>query len=40
VLRLLAPRVEPALARLREVWAAWRQVAWQRRACAPRVWRT
>lgn len=40
VLRVLAPRVEPALARLRDVWAAWRQAAWQREAHAPRVWRT
>lgn len=40
VLRLLAPRVEPALARLREVWGAWRRLAWQREAHAPRVWRT
>jgi urease accessory protein len=40
VLRLLAPRVEPALARVREVWGAWRQVAWQREAPVPRVWRT
>lgn len=40
VLRLLAPRVEPALARLRDVWAAWRRAAWQREAHAPRVWRT
>lgn len=40
VLRLLAPRVEPALVRLRDVWAAWRRAAWQREAHAPRVWRT
>jgi urease accessory protein len=40
VLRLLAPRVEPALERLHEVWGAWRQVVWQREAQGPRVWRT
>jgi urease accessory protein len=40
VLRLLAARVEPALARVREVWAAWRRVVWTREAHAPRVWRT
>jgi len=40
VLRLLAPRVEPALARVRDVWTAWRRLAWQREAHAPRVWRT
>ena len=40
VLRLLAPRVEPALARVCEVWAAWRRVAWEREAHVPRVWRT
>ncbi len=40
VLRLLAPRVEPALQRLREVWGAWRRAAWRREPCLPRVWRT
>jgi urease accessory protein len=40
VRRLLAPRVEPALARVREAWAAWRWLVWQREARPPRVWRT
>ena len=40
VLRVLAPRVEPAMALLTKVWAAWRALAWQLEACAPRVWRT
>ena len=40
VLRVLAPRVEPAMALLTRVWAAWRAAAWQLPAIAPRVWRT
>jgi urease accessory protein len=40
VLRALAPRVEPAMALLHAVWAAWRDAAWSLPACAPRVWRT
>ena len=40
VLRVLAPRVEPAVALLTRVWAAWRDAAWQLPSCAPRVWRT
>ncbi len=40
VLRVLAPRVEPAMQLLTAVWAEWRRVAWQLAACAPRVWRT
>ena len=40
VLRLLAPRIEPALQRLRKVWEAWRRLAWRREPCMPRVWRT
>lgn len=40
VLRVLAPRVEPAMALLTRVRAAWRQVAWQLPANAPRIWRT
>lgn len=40
VLRLLAPRVEPALQRLRQVWGAWRRLAWGRAPHLPRVWRT
>jgi len=40
VLRLLAPRAEPALQRLRAVWADWRRLMWQRAPEPPRVWRT
>ncbi len=40
VLRVLAPRVEPAMALLTQVWARWRTLAWALSACAPRVWRT
>jgi urease accessory protein len=40
VLRMLAPRVEPAMALLTRVWTAWRETAWQQPACVPRVWRT
>jgi urease accessory protein len=40
VLRALAPRVEPAMELLQQVWARWRDVAWNLPACAPRVWRT
>lgn len=40
VLRVLAPRVEPAMALLAGVWARWRLLAWQLAPCAPRVWRT
>jgi urease accessory protein len=40
VLRVLAHRVEPAMALLTRVWAAWRQAAWELRAATPRVWRT
>ncbi|HWI11024.1 MAG TPA: urease accessory protein UreD, partial [Burkholderiaceae bacterium] len=40
VLRALAPRVEPAMALLTRTWSAWREIAWQLPACAPRVWRT
>ncbi len=40
VLRVLAERVEPAMALLTSVWAQWRQIAWGLPACAPRVWRT
>ena len=40
VLRVLAPRVEPAIALLTRAWAAWREAAWQLPAIAPRVWRT
>jgi urease accessory protein len=40
VLRVLAARVEPALALLNCVRAAWREAAWALPAAPPRVWRT
>jgi len=40
VLRVLAPRVEPAMNLLGFVWKRWREAAWGLAACAPRVWRT
>jgi len=40
VLRVLAPRVEPAMELLGAVWRAWRPIAWQLDASPPRVWRT
>lgn len=40
VLRLLAQRVEPALALLGRVWSAWRREAWGLAPCAPRIWAT
>lgn len=40
VLRVLAERVEPAMALLSRVWAAWRPLAWGLAPCPPRVWRT
>jgi urease accessory protein len=40
VLRLLAPRVEPAMQLLVKLWSVWRQAAWGIAACAPRVWST
>ena len=39
-LRVLAPRVEPAMRLLVAVWSAWREAAWQMAPCVPRVWRT
>jgi urease accessory protein len=39
VLRVLAPRVEPALQLLTRVWAAWRPLWIGREAQAPRIWR-
>ena len=38
VLRVLAPRVEPAFALLSAVWRAWREAAWSLAPCTPRVW--
>jgi len=40
VVRVLAPRVEPAMALLAAIWRTWRLVAWQLEASPPRVWRT
>jgi urease accessory protein len=40
VLRVLAPRVEPAMQLLMQVRAAWRRVAWGLAAEPPRIWRT
>jgi urease accessory protein len=40
VVRVLAPKVEPAMALLTTIWSAWRRLAWNLPACAPRVWRT
>lgn len=40
VLRLLAPRVEPAMQLLMQVRAAWRALAWGLDAAPPRIWRT
>jgi len=40
LLRVLAPRVEPAMQLLVAVWQRWRELAWGLAPCAPRVWRT
>jgi urease accessory protein len=40
MLRVLAPRVEPAFALLAQVRAAWRRAAWDLDAAPPRIWRT
>ncbi|MDP2007740.1 MAG: urease accessory protein UreD [Rubrivivax sp.] len=40
VLRLLAPRLEPAMQLLAQVRAAWRSEAWGLAAQPPRIWRT
>ena len=40
VLRVLAHRVEPAMALLRSVWAAWRPLHWGLAPTPPRLWRT
>ena len=40
VLRVLAPRVEPAMALLTQVRAAWRRIAWGLTPNPPRVWQT
>lgn len=38
VLRVLAPQVEPAMALLKNVWAAWRRSLWSMPATLPRIW--
>jgi urease accessory protein len=40
VVRVLGPRVEPVMALLAAVRAAWRHEAWSLDAAPPRVWRT
>jgi urease accessory protein len=40
VVRALADRVEPAMALLRDIWRAWRPIAWGLEATPPRVWAT
>ena len=40
VVRVLADRVEPAMALLGTIRAAWRASAWQLEGSAPRIWRT
>ncbi len=40
VLRALGHSVEPVMALLQQVWAAWRQIHWGLAPCPPRVWRT
>lgn len=40
LLRMLAPRVEPAMQCLQAVRAAWRRMAWALEAHPPRIWRT
>ena len=40
VVRVLAVRVEPAMELLQRVWRAWRPLAWNLAATAPRVWST
>jgi urease accessory protein len=38
VVRALAPVVEPAMALMKQVWAAWRGACWQLPATPPRIW--
>jgi urease accessory protein len=38
LLRVLAPRVEPAMYLLRKVWLTWRGIAWGKAADMPRIW--
>ena len=39
VLRALGHRVEPVMALLQTVWAAWRQAHWGLSPCPPRIWK-
>jgi urease accessory protein len=38
VLRVMSPLVEPSMALLKQVWAAWRHALWQLPSEAPRIW--
>ena len=38
VIRVLAPQVEPAMALLKLVWAAWRGALWGLAGAPPRIW--
>ncbi|MDE2130872.1 MAG: urease accessory protein UreD [Betaproteobacteria bacterium] len=40
VLRAASHRIEPLAALFKQVWAAWRHLAWDLPPCAPRVWAT
>jgi urease accessory protein len=40
VVRVLAPRIEPAFELMTEIWKRWRAAAWALSPCLPRVWRT
>ena len=40
VLRALGPHIEPLAALLQPVRVAWRELLWQLRGAAPRVWQT
>lgn len=40
VVRALADRVEPLMQMLSTIWGQWRETAWQRPPCPPRIWRT
>jgi len=40
VVRALAERVEPSMDLLQRIWRAWRPLAWDLAATAPRVWST
>jgi urease accessory protein len=40
VVRVLAPRIEPAFELMTQIWKRWRALAWELPPCPPRVWRT